>query len=103
MNLNEKQIDTFLNTLIKIIEDRENVTIDYSVKNRKEWWKMTIETKEMFEIIHANNKKQREFNKRRAKKIKKQNIINNIFMFVGSATFMFGLMFLINVVENLKF
>ena len=42
MNLSEKQIDTFLDTLIKIIEDRENVTIDYSVKNRKEWWKMTI-------------------------------------------------------------
>lgn len=36
MNLSEKQIDTFLDTLIKIIEDRENVTIDYSVKNRKE-------------------------------------------------------------------
>ena len=103
MNLSEKQIDTFLDTLIKIIEDRENVTIDYSVKNRKEWWKMTIETKEMLEMIHANNKKQREFNKKRTKKIKKQNIINNIFMFVGSATFMFGLMFLINVVENLKF
>ncbi len=61
------------------------------------------ETQIMFEKIHENNKKQREFNKKRAKKIKKQNIINNIFMFVGSATFMFGLMFLINVVENLKF
>lgn len=36
MNLNEKQVNTFLDTLIKIIEDRENVTIDYSVKNRKE-------------------------------------------------------------------
>ena len=36
MNLSEKQIDTFLDTLIKIVEDRENVTIDYSVKNRKE-------------------------------------------------------------------
>lgn len=36
MNLSEKQIDTFLDTLVKIIEDRENVTIDYSVKNRKE-------------------------------------------------------------------
>ncbi len=36
MNLSEKQIDEFLDTLIKIIEDRENVTIDYSVKNRKE-------------------------------------------------------------------
>ena len=36
MNLSEKQIDTFLDTLIKIIEDRENVTIDYSVKKQKE-------------------------------------------------------------------
>ncbi len=61
------------------------------------------ESQKMLEIIHQNCKNQREFNKKRAKKIKKQNIINDIFIFFGSATFILGLMFLINVVENLKF
>lgn len=32
MELSKKQIDVFLDTLVKIIEDRENVTVDYSIK-----------------------------------------------------------------------
>lgn len=35
MDLTEKQINTFLDTLIKIIEDRENIKIDYSIKSKK--------------------------------------------------------------------
>lgn len=35
MKLNEKQINTFLDTLIKIIEAKENVKIQYSIKNKK--------------------------------------------------------------------
>lgn len=35
MKLNEKQINTFLDTLIKIIEAKENVKIQYSIKNKE--------------------------------------------------------------------
>ena len=35
MELSKKQIDAFLDTLVKIIEDRENVTIDYSIKTER--------------------------------------------------------------------
>lgn len=35
MNLSEKQIATFFDTLIKIIEDREKVKIDYVLKKKK--------------------------------------------------------------------
>lgn len=35
MKLTEKQINTFFDTLIKIIEDRENVKINYSIKKKK--------------------------------------------------------------------
>lgn len=35
MKLNDKQIDTFFNTLIKIIEERENVQIEYEIKTKK--------------------------------------------------------------------
>lgn len=35
MKLNNEQINTFLDTLIKIIEERENVKIDYEIKNKK--------------------------------------------------------------------
>jgi len=35
MNLNEKQIDKFYSTLIRIIEDRENVKIDYELKDKE--------------------------------------------------------------------
>lgn len=34
MELSKKQIDIFLDTLVKIIEDRENVIIDYSIKQK---------------------------------------------------------------------
>lgn len=36
MNLTEKQIKTFFDTLVKIIEDRENVKITYVLKERKD-------------------------------------------------------------------
>ena len=35
MNLNEKQVNTFLDTLIKIIEDLEKVCVEYSIVNQK--------------------------------------------------------------------
>ncbi len=31
MQLNEKQLNTFYDTLIKIVEDKENVKINYSL------------------------------------------------------------------------
>lgn len=34
MTLTEKQINTFLDTLIKIIEDKEKVKIDYIIKKK---------------------------------------------------------------------
>lgn len=36
MKLNEKQINTFFDTLIKIIEEKEKVKIDYSIKQKEE-------------------------------------------------------------------
>lgn len=36
MNLTDKQINTFYDTLIKIIEDRENVKIEYKLKENKD-------------------------------------------------------------------
>lgn len=64
---------------------------------------MTAETQEMFDIIHENRRKVRAFNIKRAKKQKKQSIIDNVFMFLGSSIFMIGLMTFIAVIESLKF
>ena len=61
------------------------------------------ETQMMFEIIHENQKRVRAFNIKRAKKQKKQSIIDNVFMFLGSSIFMIGLMTFIAVIESLKF
>lgn len=36
MDLSEKQISTFFDTLIKIIEKKEKTKIAYSLKNKKE-------------------------------------------------------------------
>lgn len=61
------------------------------------------ETQMMLEAIHENQRKVRAFNIKRAKKQKKQSIIDNVFMFLGSSIFMIGLMTFIAVIESLKF
>lgn len=64
---------------------------------------MTAETREMFDIIHENQKKVRAFNAERAKKQKKQAIIDDIVMFLASSTFLIGIMTFIAVIESMKF
>lgn len=61
------------------------------------------ETQKMFDIIHENRRKVRAFNIKRAKKQKKQAIIDNIVMFLGSSIFMIGLLTFIAVIESMKF
>lgn len=64
---------------------------------------MTAETQEMFDIIHENRRKVRAFNIKRAKKQKKQAIIDNVVMFLASSTFLIGIMTFIAVIESMKF
>lgn len=64
---------------------------------------MSVEDGKMLEIIHENCKNQRIFNQKRDKRIKRERILNNILMFLGSSVFMIGLMLLINIIENAKF
>ena len=61
------------------------------------------ETKKMLEIIHKNQKKVREFNIKRAKARKRQMIVDNVFMFLGSSIFLIGLMTFIAVIESMRF
>lgn len=61
------------------------------------------ETQIMFEKIHENQKKVRAFNIKRAKKQKKQAIVDNIIMFLGSSIFMIGLLTFVAVIESMKF
>lgn len=61
------------------------------------------ETQIMFEKIHENRKKVRAFNVKRAKKQKKQAIVDNIIMFLGSSIFMIGLQTFVAVIESMKF
>lgn len=61
------------------------------------------ESQKMLEIIHKNNRVQRIRNIARKKKQKKEVIINNVLMFLGSSIFMIGLMMLLNVIENARF
>ena len=61
------------------------------------------ETQIMFEKIHENQKKVRAFNIKRAKKQKKQAIIDNVLIFLGSSIFMIGIMTFIAVIESMKF
>lgn len=61
------------------------------------------ETQMMFEIIHENQKRVRAFNIKRAKKQKKQAIIDNVVMFLASSTFLIGIMTFVTVIESLKF
>lgn len=61
------------------------------------------ETQIMFEKIHENCKIQREFNKKRAKRQKKQAVIEDIVMFLASSTFLIGIMTFIAVIESMRF
>lgn len=61
------------------------------------------ETQIMFEKIHENQKKVRAFNVKRAKKQKKQAIIDDIVMFLASSTFLIGIMTFVAVIESMKF
>lgn len=62
-----------------------------------------IENQKMDEIIKENYIKTAEFNKKRAKKEWKERILTNVLMTIASSTFAFGLMFLVSVIENLRF
>ena len=61
------------------------------------------ETQMMFEIIHENQKRVRAFNIKRAKKQKKQAIVDNLIMFLGSSIFMIGLLTFVAVIESIRF
>ena len=61
------------------------------------------ETNEILEIIHQNRKVQFARNQIRAKKQKRQAIVDSIIMFLGSAIFMIGLMTFIAMIESMRF
>lgn len=61
------------------------------------------ETQKMFDIIHENRRKVRAFNIKRAKKQKKQAIIDSAVMFLASSTFLIGIMTFVAVIESMKF
>lgn len=61
------------------------------------------ETNKMLEIIHQNRKVQFAKNQARAKKQKRQAIVDNIVMFLGSSIFMIGLMTFIAMIESMRF
>ncbi len=61
------------------------------------------ETNKMLEIIHQNRKVQFAKNQVRAKKQKRQAIVDNIIMFLGSSIFMIGLMTFIAMIESMRF
>lgn len=63
----------------------------------------TEEDRQMMEIIKDNCLKTRIENKKKSKKVKRDEIIMYIIMFVSSSIFMIGLMYFIAVIENLKF
>lgn len=61
------------------------------------------ETNKMLEIIHQNRKIQFAKNQVKAKKQKRQAIIDGIIMFLGSSIFMISLMTFIAVIESMRF
>ena len=61
------------------------------------------ETNKMLEIIHQNRKVQFAKNQARAKKQKRQAIVDSIIMFLGSSIFMIGLMTFIAMIESMRF
>lgn len=84
-----------------IDEIKEWIQINYYSQKGDE--KVSAETREMFTIIHQNNKRVREFNKERAKKQKRQVIIDTMIMFLASSIFMIGIMTFIAMIESLRF
>ena len=83
-----------------INEIKEWIQINYY--SQKGVIKMT-ETQKMFDIIHENRRKVRAFNIKRAKKQKKQAIIDDVVIFLGSSIFMIGIMTFIAIIESLRF
>lgn len=63
----------------------------------------TEEDRQMMEIIKDNCLKTRIENEKKSKKVKRDEIIMYIIMFVSSSIFMIGLMYFIAVIESLKF
>ena len=61
------------------------------------------ETMKMIDILNDNKIKQRKLNIEKAKKHKKDLLFTKIFLSVGSLIFIFGLMFLISVIERWTF
>ena len=61
------------------------------------------ETNKMLEIIHQNRKVQFARNQVRAKKQKRQAIVDSIIMFLGSSIFMIGLLTFIAMIESMRF
>lgn len=61
------------------------------------------ETNKMLEIIHQNRKVQFARNQARAKKQKRQAIVDNVVTFLGSSIFMIGLMTFIAMIESMRF
>ena len=63
----------------------------------------TKEDKEMMRIIRENHFRVQKLNKKRAKYMKRENIINNVMLVVSSGIFFIGLMCFIALIENLRF
>lgn len=63
----------------------------------------TKEDKEMMRIIRENHFRVQKLNKKRAKYMKRETIINNIMLVVSSGIFFIGLMCFIALIENLRF
>lgn len=63
----------------------------------------TEEDKEMMKIIRENHFRVQKLNQKRAKYMKRETIINNIMLVVGSGIFFIGLMCFIALIENLRF
>ena len=57
----------------------------------------------MIDIIHKNCKKQRQINIKKYEQRKKEQFKHNIFMFIASGVLFTGLIYLISVIENMRF
>lgn len=63
----------------------------------------TEEDKEMMKIIRDNHFKVQKLNQKRAKYMKRENIINNVMLVISSGIFFIGLMCFIVLIEGLRF
>lgn len=63
----------------------------------------TKEDKEMMRIIRENHFRVQKLNKKRAKYMKRETIINNIMLVISSGIFFIGLMCFIVLIEGLRF